>query len=1246
MYEALDHERGHPVALKSLRCLDATALYRFKREFRSLVDLAHPNLITLYELHSHQQSWFFTMELIQGQDALSWVRRPPAAGTPSGRSPTWGLQSALETTRMASAALAAAKDAPEEQNIEEGEGGRSLCPWPMELDEVRLRSVLRQLAVGLCFLHDAGKLHRDIKPSNMMVTEQGRLVLLDFGLVHEVGGGSGPSQEAIVGTPGYMSPEQAAGLPLGPASDWYSVGVFLYCALCGRLPFAGSWVQVLAQQRRGPPPPPSRWVAGLPRDLEALSCQLLALRPEDRPGGREILRRLGHPTTSQGPAPRLQSVTLRGLDLIGRSGPLQALHEALASLRTGQGVTVLLHSAAGLGRSALMRRFIAEIDAVVLSGRCYPQEAVPYRALDGVIDALARHLRRLPRHEAQALLPRDLPALARLFPVLGQVEAVQQAPRPPLEVADQQELRRRGFGALRELLARLGDRRPLVMLIDDIHWGDADSAALLAQLLTSGEAPAMLLIASYCTQEAQASPCLRTLLQALPAPSTDGPVRELVLRPLVPEEAEALARRLLGERMAPERARALAGIIAAESGGQPWVVEELADFYVEAAEADGTPPGLSWLDMMSSRLQRLPVQALRLLDVVSAAGRPLRRSVAAAAVELGAEEPVVLAQLRAGRLLRLTLQGEGESLEPMHKRVADAVLGRLDRSALSAVHLRLARALEAAGADAEALVLHYQAGGDGAAAARHAVRAAEQAEAALAFERAAQLYRIALNSQAEPRDAQRLQLRLAEALRNAGLGPEAARAYLEAAHQASAPEAAELRRRAAEQYLHSGHLSEGLGVLRELLAAVGLKMSERPLWTLLRLLGLRMWLQLRGLGFKPRPADTARLLAVDTCWAAASGLANSDTLCGAYFNALHLLLALRAGEPWRVLRACALEVSYAALAGGEHPSRREQLALQRVRELAGCTTDPAAEAMLPLYGGVAAVLHGRWQEGLAALDRAIEILTTRTSGTAWERDSAQHFALLCLGMLGRLRELRRRLPATLADARQRGDLYVEVTIRTRVGHLLHLAEDRPDQAEREVTQALAAWSAQGFHVQHYFAMVSLAETALYAEAGAGPRALEIVATQWRMLERSHLLRAQSVWGDAATLHGRALVAAAAHPQLLPARQRVLLRRAARIISRLRRERVRWMRARANLLEAALWSLRGGRDRAQALLRSAAEDFAEEGAELYLEATRFRLGQLVGDQQGQDLRIAAESALRTQDVRRPERMVAMLAPGRW
>ena len=157
---------------------------------------------------------------------------------------------------------------------------------------VRLRGALVQLVDALIALHRAGKLHRDLKPSNVLVTQTGRLALLDFGLVATLA--EGDPERLAVGTPVYMSPEQAADQPLGEASDWYSLGAMLYEALVGRRPFEGESEQVMTRKQTEQPASPSQLDARRAgRAVAAVHDAARSPSPAARPSGLTVLEALG-----------------------------------------------------------------------------------------------------------------------------------------------------------------------------------------------------------------------------------------------------------------------------------------------------------------------------------------------------------------------------------------------------------------------------------------------------------------------------------------------------------------------------------------------------------------------------------------------------------------------------------------------------------------------------------------------------------------------------------------------------------------------------------------------------------------------------------------------------------------------------------------------------------------------------------------------------------------------------------------
>jgi hypothetical protein len=1193
VYEAIDRQRGARVALKTLKNLDGGSLFRFKREYRSLQGLQHPNLVSLGDLVEEAGAWFFTMDLVRGVDFLRHVRGDlsPAEieSTVSVSPSTPPVRNRTATTRF---------------------------------DEARLRAALRQLAEGLQFLHAAGKVHRDLKPSNVLVDETGRIVILDLGLVYDVLEERASTDDHIVGTVAYMSPEQAEAKRVGPASDWYSVGVMLYEALTGHLPHTGTAIQVLQNKRHVEVTPPSRLAADLPSDLDLLCHQLLHIEPASRPPGDEIVRRLG--ATPPRTARPLASRTGEAAPFVGRTRELELLREALAQV-DGSAQTVLIQGDSGFGKSALVRHFVETLprDTLVLAGRCYERESVPYRAVDGVVDALSRHLARLPGDEVAALLPRMISLATQLFPVLLRVEAIARVPRPQVH-GDSHELRRRAFEALRELLARIGDRGRLVVIIDDLQWADADSLRLLDVILHEPEAPSMLFVGMGRTVLSENAWAKRA--------------RCVEIGPLPQDEARDLATLLLA-RLALE-SRVDPSAVAEASAGHPLFIDTL----IRHASSEAAPSQLKLDDALWSEVVGLPDGPKRLIEVLCVAGVPLpaRLALHAAGADADASAGAV-ARLRMAHLLRVTAS---EALEAYHDRVRETVLAHLTPEALRHHNERLATTLMAEpDAPAEALAFYWRGAGDRARASEFAERAAEQAFTVLAFDRAVDFYRMVLElSPPEGGHMLALRRRLSDSLTYAGRGAEAAREYLAAAPLASLEERLVLERRAAEELLSSGHIDEGLSIAGRVLAAVRMKLPNTTGQVLRAFVLERTRLRLRGLKFRERsveqvPPETLRR--IDVGWAIVRGMTYVDPPRLSSVQARNLAETLDAGEPSRIARSLAMEADFVGIAG--EAARQRVQALQEIaRPIADRVGDPTIDGLLTMSAGMLEFFCGNWRKSVDVFDQAAAHLRDRCQGVAVEVDTCRSYGLLCLFFLGELAEMTRREAAFRQDAELRGDRYQVTTLRTLITPLINLASGQPQVARDQATHAIQEWSRHGFFLEHFFELMALDYVDLYE--GRPRDAWDRTLERWPALKSSLLFQVQIIKIRMNHMRGCAALAMLCDRNCPSSEKSRLQREVRAACTTLLRTKAHWAEALAGLLRAGLASSTGDSDGALAHLERSIGQLDALDMALYAACARRNRGRLLGGDAGAAEITAQDQWMRSQGIVQPASMAAMLVPG--
>lgn len=1235
VYQAYDEVRGATIAVKSLTALDPGSLFRFKSEFRTLSNLAHPNLLQLHELITHGDQWLLTMELVEGTDFLSHVR-PETGDEPASPRGDKDSTAVVSVSAMRPSAHGPRESVPPS------------VPPRATVDEARLRRAFAQLCEGLFALHRADRLHRDLKPANVLVANaDGRVVICDFGLTLEgvrprtlPPGAPGLEQRfasdshEVAGTLVYMSPEQALAEPLSAASDWYSAGVILYQALTGRLPVSRSLdydaaVEAKLNQR---PPHPAQLCPGVSSELARLALALLEPDPGQRAGYAQAMRALG-----AGMRPRSDLAPARSDSFVGRDAQLAALSRAFAASRRGSASIALVSGASGMGKSALVQHFLAQLEtdanALVLRARCYEREDLPYKAVDPLIDALSSYLVGLDPSHVAPLLPASMPLLSALFPALRRVPAIADMRDLNDTVTDPRERRRLAFRAFRELCARLARDRPLVLAIDDLHWGDADSGPVLKELLTPPGVPPLLAVCAYRSEAAARSPLLATLRAAHTFNPSSVQLIDVAVDALSPEEAAGLA---LATLEGEARSELAARRIALEADGSPFFVRELAAYAVERGlEAAGR---IRLDTLIREQLDALSPESRTLLSVIALAGRPVANGTVRSASGLGAVTWHALRDLEARRLVLTSASGAQELVECYHDRIRESACQALRSEEARALHRALAEALSSeASEDCDALLEHWRGAGERDKAGQYALRGAQNAENALAFKRAAELYReaLALLPLGDPR-ARELQQRLGHALILAGRGPEAASVFLGLLPGATHAEALNLRMLATTQLLRSGKLAAGFDELHRAddLFGVRFPASEPAAFAMLLARRARIRLKERFIPLAPHtPEDerSERSARLDALWEVAAAVSTADLLRGGVYSAELMLRAMDVGDPAHIAGACGLE---AVLAAASSNAERTERMLELAERAEARAQRPHLAARVRGMKAICRHLQGRWQEA-AKLARECQELQRRSPLLVWESATALWYELTAAAAAGQVDELATRIPEALRDAEARGDVYAATSFRTHRAIWAWLADDRPDAGDQQVDVAETEWNPDGYQFQHWHMTCARSDIDLYR--GTPRRSFERLQREWR---RGRLVRqVQGVRPDMLYARARLALALADEGGHGAAGLIALARKDA---TQLIREQLPWTIALGQLVLACAASFTDRREAAQLLVQAEVQ-LTGADMRMHAEAARAGRGELTGGSAGQELIDSALRSARALGAKRPEGFVRMLAP---
>ena len=309
VYRAEDERLGREVALKAVPpefARDPERIERFEREVRAAARLSHPNIVTVFEFGHGEGQHFYTMALMPGGDLKARIRANPEGMPPA-----------------------------------------------------EARAVAVAVARALDYAHQQGLVHRDVKPENILFWQDGTPQLTDFGIARAMESGTRMTATGMsIGSPHYMSPEQAQGLEVDGRSDLYSLGVVLYEMLTGRLPFEAGNTLAVALAHLNEPAPELPWELG---EWQPVVDRLLAKSPDDRYGSAgELALALGSEGLPHAPAqaPATRVVPVRSqvgpTSRAGASGTrLVEAAKPRAGLRGALAGAVLALAVVGIGYLAL-----------------------------------------------------------------------------------------------------------------------------------------------------------------------------------------------------------------------------------------------------------------------------------------------------------------------------------------------------------------------------------------------------------------------------------------------------------------------------------------------------------------------------------------------------------------------------------------------------------------------------------------------------------------------------------------------------------------------------------------------------------------------------------------------------------------------------------------------------------------------------------------------------------------------------
>jgi len=479
VYSAVRTGTNAQVALKTVRSTSGQHLTALRREIRALGQLRHPGVVEIVDHGVADGLPWYAMRLLVGStlaDRLSLVA--PSSDSRLGGWSSSRMPPALEPTQPDASAITRAR-----LGIEQA------AP-----DLPELLAVIRSVCTTLAYVHGSGFVHRDLKPSNIFIDQQGAAVLVDFGIVsHFASSRTKESVNAtghVAGSVPYMSPEQVRGELADARSDLYSLGCILYECLTGRPPFSrGSSLEVMNGHLWADVIPPSELVPSVPSELDELTLQLLRKNPKERIGYADVVASTLAPFCADARPDSVAAPSyLYRASFVRRDGQHDVLERHLKDLVRGRGGMVLLGGESGVGktRSATELASAAQRQRVVVTaGECAPagmdpehdEALMPFRS---VLQAMADFCYEAGPNFVEGVVGNRGLLLAQLEPTfrglpLGPRQLAAQSPRA-------ESAAKRLLDAVCDTLLAFAQQQPMLVVLDDLHWADDLSLALLDAL--------------------------------------------------------------------------------------------------------------------------------------------------------------------------------------------------------------------------------------------------------------------------------------------------------------------------------------------------------------------------------------------------------------------------------------------------------------------------------------------------------------------------------------------------------------------------------------------------------------------------------------------------------------------------------------------------------------------------------------------------------------------------------------------